>query len=999
MWIKYCHLLLFTFPQLVFSQITVDTVAQMVDSAQHALKINDLVAASDWISHVQRVYEEDSRPVDTLLLRSKLLEGDVLVKRGLLEPAYQKIDEAEEHWHALPIEYTALLALIQQKRAKIECLRGDYEGCLSSANLAYRYHQEADTVPTLRSLSILMTIAAAHYRLYQTQEAIDIYTQILGFQNQVLSPGHPGIARVLNNLANAYHDQRQYDKAILHLHRALAIQIEHWGAESPELANVYYNLALNLESKGAYADAITNYQRSAQLTRSVSPDHPFLADDYRKIGDCLIALNDLEAAEMSYERALTTYARIRSDVFGAKEELFRACARLQERKGNNTGAMAFLEKAYEYASTHLGASHPRVATILENQAALLLKMGDLSKATELSDRALNILNYRTDKFLPDSVDAKGILLHVLSTVGLVRLQQFKNQHDTAFLVEALQFFQDAIQTLEYIRLHLQEEDSKILLGHQNIQIYEGAMEAAFLLYRETREQQYVETAFSLSEQSRRSTVLESILSRNPAAFPGVSSITIAKERSLIAAISRLEGQYFDFNQSPEKVNEHQKKIFDLKRQLYELLDSIKIKSPAYYNYRFAAETPEVIEMSQYLEDHQGVIELFESESGIYVFYLTGNSVEISRIELDVALKRTIDEFIVHLSNRDSVLSQVDHSLRKLNAASHRLYEIFLSHLSIDKEITDLLIIPDGIATQLIFDLFLTAPGSGNPRNWPFLFKDFRVFYAQSLLAWIGQIQMQSISEKECAIFTPSYDDLDDLASDVVADDIYASIVRSEEITLPGAVDESRTINALIPGTIFSSNQATERVFVNQMSKYRVVHLSAHAIVNHEMPALSRFIFTNSEDTLYDDRLTAAEICNLDLSAELAVLSACHTGSGKVNRGEGIMSLGRAFSLAGVPAIIQSQWKVPDRSTARLMPFLYAALKKGKQKHDALNFARLKYLETTEVSTECHPYFWGGFVVYGDTSPIKFSYPVSFAGILLGIFAVCLVFLIWKRITH
>ncbi|MEL7006350.1 MAG: CHAT domain-containing protein, partial [Bacteroidota bacterium] len=122
------------------------------------------------------------------------------------------------------------------------------------------------------------------------------------------------------------------------------------------------------------------------------------------------------------------------------------------------------------------------------------------------------------------------------------------------------------------------------------------------------------------------------------------------------------------------------------------------------------------------------------------------------------------------------------------------------------------------------------------------------------------------------------------------------------------------------------------------------------------------------DSLEDGMLHTFELFNMNLSAELAVLSACNTGIGKLQKGEGVMSLGRAFSYAGCPSIVMSHWSVDDRSTSELMSLFYKNLSEGKSKDLSLKQAKKEFLNNTD-ELRTHPLYWAGFVVLGDTKPL------------------------------
>ena len=113
----------------------------------------------------------------------------------------------------------------------------------------------------------------------------------------------------------------------------------------------------------------------------------------------------------------------------------------------------------------------------------------------------------------------------------------------------------------------------------------------------------------------------------------------------------------------------------------------------------------------------------------------------------------------------------------------------------------------------------------------------------------------------------------------------------------------------------------------------------------------------------DGVLFSGEIYNLELDADLVVLSACETGLGKISKSEGIIGLSRALLYAGADNIIVSLWKVTDKSTAKLMVDFYSNLLENEaERAEALHRTKLKMIEQGEFA---HPFFWSPFVLIGN----------------------------------
>ncbi len=128
---------------------------------------------------------------------------------------------------------------------------------------------------------------------------------------------------------------------------------------------------------------------------------------------------------------------------------------------------------------------------------------------------------------------------------------------------------------------------------------------------------------------------------------------------------------------------------------------------------------------------------------------------------------------------------------------------------------------------------------------------------------------------------------------------------------------------------------------------------------------------------------------------MAVLSSCSSGFGKMHRGEGMMSLARGFYYAGCPSVVMTLWQVSDKSSSELMTDFYKYLKKGKSKQEAMRLAKIDYLDSSDDLTS-NPYFWSGFVVLGDSSPIYKKSGMVYWVCILALFIALLVFFQYKK---
>jgi CHAT domain-containing protein len=145
----------------------------------------------------------------------------------------------------------------------------------------------------------------------------------------------------------------------------------------------------------------------------------------------------------------------------------------------------------------------------------------------------------------------------------------------------------------------------------------------------------------------------------------------------------------------------------------------------------------------------------------------------------------------------------------------------------------------------------------------------------------------------------------------------------------------------------------------------VLHFATHGYVDEARPELSGLVLSlfDREGRPRDGFLRLDDIYNLDLSADLVVLSACRTGLGRSVRGEGVVGLARAFMYAGAPRVITTLWTVDDAATAALMTEFYRILMtEGRPPSEALRGAQLRMQQQPRWR---HPYYWAGFTLNGE----------------------------------
>jgi CHAT domain-containing protein len=193
--------------------------------------------------------------------------------------------------------------------------------------------------------------------------------------------------------------------------------------------------------------------------------------------------------------------------------------------------------------------------------------------------------------------------------------------------------------------------------------------------------------------------------------------------------------------------------------------------------------------------------------------------------------------------------------------------------------------------------------------------------------------------------------------------------------LPGARREAKSLERLVPRrqrlVALGGAASREMVLSGALAPYRLVHFATHTLLNSRHPDLSGMVLSlvDEQGRPQDGFLRLDDIYDLQLSADLVVLSACQTALGEEIRGEGLVGLTHAFMYAGVPTVVGSLWSPDDDATAALMARFYdAMLRQGLPPATALRQAQAAIAAQPQWRS---PYYWAAFVLQGDWRSVEF----------------------------
>jgi CHAT domain-containing protein len=346
-----------------------------------------------------------------------------------------------------------------------------------------------------------------------------------------------------------------------------------------------------------------------------------------------------------------------------------------------------------------------------------------------------------------------------------------------------------------------------------------------------------------------------------------------------------------------------------------------------------------------------VVEYALLPHSIVVFVVHDGKISARRLGTNrEEIERVAHRFAIRLGRRDLLYAK----------DARLLYDALLQPVAdLIPRRTPVTLVPDGFLWNVPFDALMSPAHR-------FIAQTHAINYAPS-------VTMLDAAERN---HVPPRDDHELLA---VGDPLLSTSTRGKAATyrdlslgaLPDAAREVRKLAELYGASrsVVLTHEAAREAMVKRLAPgYRVIHLATHGIVDDESPLYSALVLARAENDPEDGLLEMREVRELDLHADLIVLSSCDTARGTLYPGEGVVGLSWAFLLSGCPTTVVSQWKAESRSTSRLMIEFHRRLLAGATKAAALQGAKLALMRDPRYA---HPFYWAPFIVVGDgTSGIR-----------------------------
>lgn len=835
----------------------------------------------------------------------------------------------------------------------------------------------------VREFNLINNIGAMYDKLGEPGKALESCARTLQVWQSLYDKGElidpDRLAAALNNTAAAYERTGEWQKARESYEKALNVSLKTGNAQRQ--ASTLNNLGNFYQQWGDAVRARSYYEAALELIRTKVKDPEAEANALTQIG--AILMSEGKASE-----ALSYFSKSRAIPQAPEREaqVLNYLAMLSVHDGKPAQAIALYDEALDKVIKQ--ANLRAEAATRTNRAEAYQRVGQSALALKDLETARSLWQKLKDE--------QG---EALALQGLANVKREGNE-----LAEAVRKNNEAIRIIESLRTRVTSYQLRASYFANQQTYYQSSVDFNMTLYQRTHDRQRLALGLNASERSRARSLLDTLFASGESTNEPPASDLLAKERELEQKIrnkSDARTQLLSKTPNIEVARKIDNELSGLIDEADRVRDLIKGSNPKYASLK----DPTVLvatEIQHQLEPDTLLFEYSLGEERSYVWAVTSNSIDGFELPARKQIEAAANQIVKSLADRNRAVNgetatqgerRREQARKDFEAASAELSDLVIRPVATLLGTKRLVVVADG-ALQLVSFAALPLPGNTAAKQRR-LIDDHEIVYEPS--ASVLALQRSELANRKQAqhavaiLADPVFDKDDGRVAAALAGPSFNGQPKSngsagppvatadrqvnralEDIglerfsRLPSSAVEAQKIVAVAPQG--ESNEALdfdanrERAMSGELSKYRIVHFATHAVISYEHPELSGIVLSlvDRKGQSQDGYLRLHDIYNLNLPADLIVLSACQTGIGKEIKGEGLIALTRGFMYAGAQRVVASLWKVDDAATAQLMAEFYNQIfTNGQRPAAALRAAQL------QLAKRRSPADWAGFVLQGE----------------------------------
>lgn len=846
----------------------------------------------------------------------------------------------------------------------------DYENALLYYEKVRNFYN-SDAEKNAYNLSkAFSNIGAVYYCIGNYELALKNNFNALNIVVRLFGENHPFAGVNLANIALVYSKVNEYELAEIFYKRAQDILLKSLGYAHPEIAKLNRNFGMNYFYKKEYEAAIELIKNALDITIGLFGEQNIqVADVYNELAFVYAGNEEFEKAIDYYQLALRVYLENYGKSYQRIAENYNNIAEMFYKQGKLKKSLDYYKRSLDIYNKFLREPHLEYALNYTNIGSIYSKRGEYERALFYFQKALIANSYsfndtalKSNPLPVHSISRPDLLVTLREKANCLYLRYLqkggKNDLDASYNT-----YQLTIQLLGSLRNEQRDQNQKMLLNAENKDIFSNMVDINWRFFA-LDSTAWMKEMFSNIEKSKSDVLYASINDLNAKKLSGIpdSLLSIEKDIRNQLAFQSLQIQRETEDKSGYdtlRVLMLEEKYRKTDHEYQKFIEGLEKSFPRYYELKYQTKVAGIPDIQNTLGPQTALLEYFLSDSFLYLTTITKNSCQVYRTGLDTSFYRLVLNFYRSIKKADT---------REFLLYSHKLYNYLLKPAAtlIDDK-TDLVIIPDEYLLYIPFETLISSkpdtteevPDFTKP---DYLVKKFNISYHYSATIWKNShepTETVKCPERGFAGYAPVFRKN---PADTGKEFLQVRELPYSESEVNGILFQFESKK--IPSDAFIEKNATENIFKATIPHYKYIHIATHSIINDHFPALSKIVFYPQYDSavLEDGLLFSEETYNLDLHADLVVLSSCETGIGKLIKGEGLLALSRGFLYSGANNIVFSLWKVFDKNTKDLMEEFYRNLLENKSYPESLRQAKLKLINNKATA---FPVNWGAFILVGQ----------------------------------
>ncbi|QFS47094.1 CHAT domain-containing tetratricopeptide repeat protein [Nostoc sphaeroides] len=867
---------------------------------------------------------------------------------------------------------------------------------------------------------LISSIGTTYYFLGETQKAYDNFEQALKLQREIKD--FQGEAKTLVNIASIYKKSGEFQQALDQLNQALEISKQKQnslleGQIIFDMSSLYIDLGayeLGIEKSKEVLAIFQKSNPSLVRTALYSIGVAYLGSCFyqKKPEDCRQSLNYSNQA-LKYApgkgsvSTQVTILNITAKAYEFLEDYPQAITNAKQAlelsrkysfKEDQNNALAFLSTAYEGAGDYKNALDANKQSLSLSQ-----QLGDLrSQATVYRIRGKIYTSMKQPQQAIEAYNQELKLRQQISNTSNQTYSLYKIaiiERDRGNLNQAKTHIETVINITENTRSKVNSDDLRSSYFATVQDYYKFYIDLLMQLHKKDPSKGYNALALHISERSRARVLVELLKESNVNLRKDVEPQLLAEERRLnfkLNAKDKFLSDLFSRKEPPtELIAKTKQEITNIIQESQSISEKIRATNPERAELIDPKDVLELSGIQQQLDQDTVMLQYSLGEERSYLWVVTPNSLESYELPAQEKIAKAANKFnsfVKQPLNQGATAEDNAEAVANTGEAADALSQIILAPVAGKLGNKRLVIVADGILHQVPFAALNEPRKSSASAEYQPLVVNHEIVNLPSISSIAThrkKLKGRKIAPKTLAVlanpvFTVNDVRLKNDKPSTIENNLDRStletslrnINKDKLDPLPGTKDEGEAILSLVnsPGEKLSAfdfdanyNFATSK----QLSQYRYLLFATHGIFDPVNPGLSGIVLS-----LVDKQgkpqtrgfLRLNDIFNLDLPAELIVLSACESGLGDDVQGEGLVGLTRGFMYAGAARVTVSLWNVNDQSTKELMIGFYKQiLEQKKSPAAALNVAQRQMWQGKDLQNPewKHPRYWAAFTLQGE----------------------------------